>query len=628
MIYYYTAILGILSSIFLFTNKRYRWFYIIYKTIGRDIRAGLRFAILNFQLWRYEHGRQTVPKIFTNVASKHPDKVAFYFENEIWTFRDVEKFSNKIAHFFKSEGYKRGDTIALYLESRPEYVCIWLGLAKIGVVTALVNNNLVADPLLHSIKVSDAKAVILGAELTTAVKEVANKLPKTRYYRLSKDNSTPEYLDGFVDLRRELEGQPDTVPKTDLDKGKPKDKLVFIYTSGTTGLPKAAVITNMRYMFMSLGLHYMTMLSKDDILYDPLPLYHSAGGIVGIGQCLLRGISIVIRKKFSASNFWNDCIKYKCTAAQYIGEICRYILLAHSKDDKPIHHSVKKIIGNGLRPQIWNQFVSKFHIPEVYEFYGATEGNSNLINIDSKVGAVGFVPRYAGAIYPVTLIKCNEMTGVPIRGSDGFCKRCQPGEPGVFIGIVNPKKTVNDFSGYADKKATEKKLIDNVFRKGDLYFNSGDILVQDELGYYYFKDRTGDTFRWKGENVATSEIEAVISNVTNLNDAVVYGVEIPGTEGRAGMVALVDNTKTLDLDKLCKGLKDNLPSYAVPLFVRVMDSVPMTGTFKLKKTDLQQEGFDIEKVKDRLFLYDAKNVTYVELTHNKYNDIMTGKIRL
>ncbi|EFA06666.2 long-chain fatty acid transport protein 4 [Tribolium castaneum] len=621
----FTAVFVILLSIFLLTNRRYRWFYIIYKTLGRDVRAGIRFTILNFQLWRYEKTNQTVAKIFTKLVAKHPQKVAFYFESEIWTFEDVDKYSNKIAHYFKNEGFKRGDAVALVLESRPEYVTLWLGLAKIGVVTALINSNLVADPLAHSIQVADAKAVVYGSDFAKGINDISGKIPKVKLYQFGKSD---QLLPNSVDLIKELEKEQDGPLTSDIKSGKPRDKLLFIFTSGTTGLPKAAVITNLRFFFMALGIRYMAVITEDDIIYDPLPLYHSAGAIVGVGQCILKGTTVVIRKKFSASYFWVDCIKYRCTVAQYIGEICRYLLAAHASDDRSIPHQVTKMLGNGLRPQIWNKFVTRFGVKEVYEFYGATEGNSNLINIDSKVGAVGFVPRYASIFYPVTLIKCDEETGAPIRNSDGFCQRCDPGEPGVCIGIVNPKKTVNDFAGYADKKATEKKLIENVFKKGDRYFNSGDILIQDEFGYYFFKDRTGDTFRWKGENVATSEIEAVISNIVDLSDAIVYGVEIPGTEGRAGMVAIVDRNNTLNMKQFCLGLKNNLPSYAVPIFVRVMTTVPMTGTYKLKKTELQKEGFNLEKIQDKLFLYDAKNVDYIELTKEKYHDIMTGKVRL
>ncbi|EFN85193.1 Long-chain fatty acid transport protein 1 [Harpegnathos saltator] len=271
------------------------------------------------------------------------------------------------------------------------------------------------------------------------------------------------------------------------------------------------------------------------------------------------------------------------------------------------------MFGNGLRPQIWETFVKRFGVKQIGEFYGATEGNSNLVlsfshgrlmeefvqlavNIDNTVGAVGFVPRYASVLYPVGLLRIDDETGEPLRGSDGFCIPCKPGEPGVFVGKINPKKAINDFSGYADKKASEQKIIHNVFKKGDRVFNSGDILIMDEYGYFYFKDRTGDTFRqWRGENVATSEVEAIVSNVIGLKDAAVYGVEVPGNEGKAGMAAIYDPNNSLDLKELVEGLKKSLPTYARPLFIRVLSELSMTGTFKLKKRDLQQDAFDIKK---------------------------------
>lgn len=265
---------------------------------------------------------------------------------------------------------------------------------------------------------------------------------------------------------------------------------------------------------MAQGVHNMCALRSDDILYDSLPLYHSAGGILGVGQCLLKGVTVALRKKFSASNYWKDCIKYNCTVSptsytppnpylnnnsflqcsQYIGEICRYLLATPPKPEDRAH-KVRTIYGNGLRPQIWSTFVHRFGIKNVCEFYGATEGNSNLVNIDSKVGAVGFVPSYARKLYPVSLVKCDQITGEIIRNKSGLCIRCKPYEPGVFVGKINPKKAVNSFSGYADKKESEKKILKDVFKIGDMYFNSGDILINDEFGYYYFKDRTGDTFR-------------------------------------------------------------------------------------------------------------------------------------
>ncbi|XP_011704399.1 PREDICTED: long-chain fatty acid transport protein 4-like, partial [Wasmannia auropunctata] len=310
---------------------------------------------------------------------------------------------------------------------------------------------------------------------------------------------------------------------------------------------------------------------------------------------------------------------------QYIGEICRFLLtVPPSEYDRK--HKVRLVFGNGLRPQIWEPFLKRFGVKQIGEFYGSTEGNSNLVNIDNKVGAIGFIPRYASFLYPVALLKIDEETGELLRGPDGFCIPCKPGEAGVFVGKINPKKAINDFSGYADKKASEQKIIHDVFKKGDRVFNSGDILVMDDLGYFYFKDRTGDTFRWRGENVSTSEVEAVISNVISLKDATVFGVEIPGNEGKAGMVAIYDPENSMDLKELVGKLKKVLPDYAMPRFIRILSELSMTGTFKLKKKELQQEAFDIKKVKDPIYF--LNNDTYVRMTDEHYNNIVQEKIRL
>ncbi|KAJ8925470.1 hypothetical protein NQ315_009304 [Exocentrus adspersus] len=616
---YWILLIVFLLTWFLFTGKRDKWLYILYRTLPRDLIGGYRFLKLNSLLHRWDRDQETIPKLFTKLVTKHPQKIAFYYEDQSWTFQQLEDFSNKIAHYFKEQGYKSGETVTLLLENRPEYVGIWLGLSKIGVVTALINTNLVSDPLLHSIMVANSDAIIYGEAYAKAICDIKEKLLTVKLYEFNTSENTPS-SSGSINLNRAIETEPTTSPQEDIALTTRKGKVVYIYTSGTTGLPKAAVISHSRYMFTVAGAYIMTNLNENDIYYNPLPLYHSAGGMVGVGQTILFGVTVVIRKKFSASSFWSDCKKYKCTVANYIGEICRYILAAHKPGTK-VDHPVKKVIGNGLRPQIWKQFVSEFQIDHVYEFYGSTEGNTNLMNIDGTLGAVGFVPRYASALYPVTLIRCDEDTNEPIRNENGFCIRCQPGEGGLLVGKINPKRTVSEFSGYADKKATSQKVIRNVFKKGDAYFNSGDLLVQDELGYYYFKDRTGDTFRWKGENVATNEVEAVLTKVIGLKDTVVYGVEIPGSEGRAGMAAVIDKDKTLNVDELAKGLKSQLPGYAIPLFLRIMDSFPVTGTFKVKKIELQKDGYDVHKITDPLYIYDAKNVTYVPLAP-VYDDVI------
>ncbi|KAF2888102.1 hypothetical protein ILUMI_18071 [Ignelater luminosus] len=367
-------------------------------------------------------------------------------------------------------------------------------------------------------------------------------------------------------------------------------------------------------------------VTSKDILYCPLPLYHGAGGVLGVGETLLMGVTLVMKKKFSASNYFKDCAKFKCTYAQYVGEMCRYILVSPNAN-ADVKHNLKGIIGNGLKPQVWKQFVEKFNIKQVYEIYGATEGISNMVNVGNVVGCIGAVPRYIRWGYPVTLVKCDA-AGDPIIDSNGHCIECEVNEPGLLIGKINPEKALFNFKGYSDEKASEKKILKNVFVNGDCYFNSGDILVSDEFGNFFFKDRTGDTFRWKGENVSTTEVEAVISNIAQLNDAAVFGVEIPDTEGKAGMVAIVDTNKTLDMEVLCKSLKENLPAYAIPIFVRVMESIELTGTYKLKKVSLQAEGYNINKIKDKVYFYNSKQKQYEVLTSEKYEQIMSGKTNL
>lgn len=440
------------------------------------------------------------------------------------SFGQALEVSQKVAAYFQERGLKRGDCVALLMETRVEYVCIWLGLSQLGVITALINSHLRGDSLLHCIRVAKACALIVGSELT----DVLQSLPALEQpiYQFSDAEQQIELLPGATDLSSALAEQKPLPLARDTGLSA-RDKLLYVYTSGTTGLPKAAVITNLRFLFMSAGTFYMLRLSSDDIVYNSLPLYHTAGGIVGVGNALLNGSTVVLRKKFSASNFWSDCSRHKCTVAQYIGELCRYLLATPYKNSRPEQqHQLRLMYGNGLRPQIWTQFVSRFGIPQIGEIYGATEGNSNLINITSRIGAIGFVPIFGINVYPVQVLRCDELTGEPLRNAKGHCMRCAPGEPGLLVGQVDARRAVSAFHGYADKSASEQKLLRNVFRKGDCYFNSGDMVVSDILGYFYFKDRTGDTFRWRGENVATQEVEAIITNCIGLSDCVVYGVQV------------------------------------------------------------------------------------------------------
>ncbi|CAK9830306.1 Long-chain fatty acid transport protein 4 [Anthophora retusa] len=619
------AVLSVFISAYLFTGNRRRIIYLLYKTLPRDVLGAYRFVRVNALLWWWEWRKYTVAKIFARQVAAHPEKIAFIFEDKEWTYRELEEYSNRLGRYFRGKPLYRGDSVGLIMESRPEYVGTWLGLSKVGLVGALLNTNLRKDVLVHNIKAANCKAVIFGSDFRDVIKEIRDEIPNVTLYQWSEVSETP-CLEGAIDLRTEISRVDSSALLEDVAAGTPRDKLIYIYTSGTTGMPKAAVITNLRYMLMSCGVNSMLNLRPTDRIYNSLPLYHTAGGLIGVGQALLRGITVVLRRRFSASKFWLDCVHYECTVAQYIGEICRYLLTAPPASCDTTH-KVWLMFGNGLRPQIWKPFVERFGVKQIGEFYGATEGNSNLVNIDNRIGAVGFVPLCAGSLYPVALLRVDEETGEPMRGPDGLCIRCKPGEPGIFVGKINPKKVLNDFSGYADRKASEQKILRDVFKKGDRVFNSGDILVMDEFGYFYFRDRTGDTFRWHGENVATSEVEAVISNVIGLKDAAVYGVQVPGTEGKAGMAAIYDPENSLNIKEMAEGLKKSLPSYARPLFVRVLSELPLTGTFKLKKKDLQMDGFDIKKITDPIYFLESSGV-YVKLTEQIYNNIHEGKVRL
>ncbi|CAG5097119.1 Similar to SLC27A4: Long-chain fatty acid transport protein 4 (Macaca fascicularis) [Cotesia congregata] len=572
------------------SGGRLRWFYIAFKTAPRDLIALSRFIRLMWAIKCHEKKNRSVADVFQQFVAKHPNKSCFVFEDREWTFQEIEDLSNKVAYVFKSHGYRKGDVVALLMENRPEYVAIWLGLSKLGVTIPLINTNLRKTSLLHCINVARCQALIFSDELSESVSEIASSLDaKIALYKFDGKPNTNSSGLKEKDLSVLLDDASSS-PLVLQEKGTYNDKLMYIYTSGTTGLPKAAVITNYKFMFIAGAMYYLGKFKTSDRFYTPLPLYHTAGGIV----------------------------------AQYIGEMCRYILASPPKpEDK--QHKVRAIFGNGLRPQIWSEFIERFNIKQVAEFYGATESNANITNVDNKVGAIGFVSRIIPAVYPISIIKVNA-DGDPIRNEKGLCQECKPNEPGVFIGKIIPNNPHRAFLGYVDEKASERKVIHNVFKKGDSAFHSGDIVVADEFGYLYFKDRTGDTFRWKGENVSTSEVEAILSNLTNYRDCVVYGVEVTGSEGRAGMAAIHDENETLDLNEFVKNVKENLPSYGRPLFIRILTKIDLTGTFKLKKKDLQEEGYNPRKVNDKLYYLDPKS-GYQLITPEVYDQILQGKIR-
>uniref|UniRef100_A0A8B9QXW4 long-chain-fatty-acid--CoA ligase n=1 Tax=Anas platyrhynchos TaxID=8839 RepID=A0A8B9QXW4_ANAPL len=562
--------------------------------------TGLVLLRVKWQVWRHQ------------TASKYPEKTALIFQGtgESWTFRQLDEYSNQVANFFYGQGFRSGDVVALFMESRNQYVGLWLGLAKIGVETALVNSNLRMEALLHCITISSSKAVIFGVEMMEAMQEVQASLEKSIHLYWSGEGSPEAALSGAKHLDPLLQMAQRHQP-TPPDKGF-LDKLFYIYTSGTTGLPKAAIVVNCRYFRM-----------PDDVMYDCLPLYHAAGNIVGIGQCLLQGMTIVIRKKFSASHFWEDCVKYNCTIVQYIGEICRY-LLNQPYQEVERQHRVRMALGNGLRASIWQEFMARFGIAQVAEFYGATECNCSLGNFDNNVGSCGFNSRILPGVYPIGLVKVDEDTMELIRGPDGVCIRCQPGEPGQLVGRIVKSNPLQHFDGYLNQSATNKKIARDVFTKGDAAYLTGDVLVMDKYGYMYFRDRTGDTFRWKGENVSTTEVEGTLSRILNLTDCCCLW----GIEGKAGMAAIADPDNSCDLETFASELKKALPLYARPVFLRILHEVSKTSTYKFQKMELRKQGFDPSLVKDKLYFLDCRQGRYLPLDQEAFSRIQSGQQKL
>ncbi|KFV64074.1 Long-chain fatty acid transport protein 4, partial [Dryobates pubescens] len=573
------------------------FFLIFIKTIRRDVTTGLVLLKVKWQVWRHVREKNTIAKIFQKTASKYPDKTALIFQGtgESWTFRQLDEYSNQVANFFFSQGFRSGDVVALFMESRNQYVGLWLGLAKIGVETALVNSHLRMEALLHCITISSSKAVVFGVEMMEAMQEVQPSLEKSLRLFWSGEESPKSTLPGAEHLDPLLQMAQRHQPSPP-DKGF-LDKLFYIYTSGTTGLPKAAIVVNCRYFRMASLVFYGFGMRPSDVLYDCLPLYHAAGNIVGVGQCLLRGMTVVIRKKFSASHFWEDCVKYNCTIVQYIGEICRYLL------DQPRQGAVA-------------------------EFYGATECNCSLGNFDNNVGSCGFNSRILPGVYPIGLVKVDEDTMELIRGPDGLCISCKPGEPGQLVGRIVKSNPLQHFDGYLNQSATKKKIARDVFTKGDTAYLTGDVLVMDKYGYMYFRDRTGDTFRWKGENVSTTEVEGTLSRILNLTDVVVYGVEIPGIEGKAGMAAIADPENSCDLGSFASELRKALPLYARPVFLRFTQEVSKTSTYKFQKVELRKQGFDPALVKDRLYFLDSRQGHYLPLDQAAFDRIQSGQQKL
>ncbi|KAE8617916.1 hypothetical protein XENTR_v10009224 [Xenopus tropicalis] len=599
----------------------------IFPYIFQDIAwfiTALRFGIRS-RRYVNKTPAHSVVDLFLEKVERHPDKPFVLFKEEVYTYSHMDKLSNQAARALrKFAGIKSGDCVAIFMANAPAYIWIWLGVAKLGSSIACLNNNIRSQSFLHCFRSSGAKVLLAEPELKDAIQEVMPELRKdhVRVFFLT-DAVISEGTESFLDKVKAASDEP--VPKSLRSYVSGKSLAMYIYTSGTTGLPKAALVNHYRLM-MACGLFEICNVKARDVVYCPLPLYHSSAMMIGVHGCISRGATLVLRPKFSASQFWDDCRKYNVTIVQYIGEVLRYLCNVPKSDDDA-SHNVRMAIGNGLRTDVWSEFLRRFGEIQIYEFYASTEGNIAFVNYTNTVGSVGRVSSFYKKLHSFEFIKYDIEKDEPVRDAKGCCIKARKGQPGLLVCKISSS---SPFDGYAgDQHNTEKKIMRDVFRKGDAYFNSGDLLTVDQQNFVYFHDRVGDTFRWKGENVATTEVADILGIVNFIQEVNVYGAQVPNHEGRIGMAALIlYDEEVFDGRKLYAHVRDFLPNYARPRFIRIQNSMDITGTFKQRKVGLAKEGFDPAIISDPLYFLDEREKKYVPMTQTIYEDIKMKKIKL
>ncbi len=553
----------------------------------------------------------------------HPDCSAVMDETRHLTYRQFNGWANQMAWSLKADGVHKGSVVAVMLENRLEQLALLAALAKLGAVAALINTTQRGAPLRHSLNLVTPSFFVVGEELIEAFSEVRKEVPHGEqccYWladgdTLANPGKAPR---GWHNLALQLLGHcEDNLP--DSQRVKLKDPCFYIYTSGTTGLPKAAIISHSKWIksYGGFGLAGLG-LKHTDVFYLTLPLYHSNAVLVSWSAVLAGGAALALRRKFSASAFWKDVAYYQATCFAYIGELCRY-LLNQPECTAERNNTLKYMVGNGLRPAIWKEFKARFGIERVFEFYGSSEGNIAFVNLFNFDNTVGYSP------VPFAVVRYDLENDEPVRNARGYMQKAALGEPGLLLSEIS---RLSPFEGYTESAKSEAAILRNVFKRGDAWFNTGDLMR--DLGYKHaqFVDRLGDTFRWKGENVSTNEVESLLSGFAAVEDAVVYGVEVPQTNGRCGMAGLrLREGSSLDGKLLAQFLDRAMPTYAAPVFIRLLSEMDLTGTFKYKKSDLKQQGYDPQKSTDSLLVRLPGNHAFEPLTEQIYAKIQQGGYR-
>jgi fatty-acyl-CoA synthase len=564
--------------------------------------------------------RRTLGAIIDEVSQKYPDRSALAGDVGALTYGELAALSRRYSRWAIERGLRSGDRVGLMMENCADYIAIWIGLSRIGVVVSLLNSRLVGASLVHCIEAAALQHVIVDAPNLDALALALGPAPAPHIYVHGAAHRDFERIDLAVDGF-----PPNPLGADEADWPLLSDAALLIFTSGTTGMPKAAFVSHYRIVMWSEWFAGIMDARAEDRLYNCLPLCHSVGGVVGVGSALVAGASVIVRRNFSATRFWADVIASRATIFLYIGELCRYLLTAEGEAEAPPHH-LRLSIGNGLRSDVWEAFAKTFAIPRIIEFYASTEGSFSLFNLEGKPGAIGRTPPFLAHRSPVALVKFDFAAEEPLRGSDGRCLRCAPHELGEALGKIEtqPSQLATRFEGYVSPQDTERKILHDVFVRGDAWLRTGDLMKMDGSGFFYFVDRIGDTFRWKGENVSTLQVAATLSAAPGVLGACVYAVEIPFADGRAGMAVLAVSS-SFDIATLRRHVHTHLPSFARPLFLRLSDRIHTTDTFKPKKLKYQREGYNPSLTSDRLFIDDVQQSAYRTVDEALYDEILSER---
>jgi len=549
---------------------------------------------------------------FQETTVKFEERPFMYFEGETWTYSQANKAANSFARYLAGKGIKHGDRVVMFMENRPYFAISLIALNKIGAIGVLINTSLTGDPLVHCINSSDSTKCIVGAERAKPLEDVLGQINISKQEDFLWVEDTPDYSlpEWAIDLKANLDFTDDeNLQETNAVVAK--DVACYIFTSGTTGVPKAAICPNQKLMAASINITMAGYrIDETDCMYNCLPLYHSTGLMLGLCAAIQAGASTFVKRKFSASSFWEDAQKYNTTAFVYIGELCRY-LANNDKSEAELNNPINVMVGNGLRPDVWDVFKERFSVDRIVEIYGASEGNALFMNLMNKDKTIGMTNA------AVALIEYDVAEDKILKSEDGFCIKIPNHEPGLLIVSISPNSV---FNGYTDAQSTEKKILRDVFEEGDAWFNTGDLIKTVDVGFalgkvhYQFVDRIGDTFRWRSENVSTNEVGEILNGYKDVFMSNVYGVLVPGCEGRAGMAAFsLDDAGSFNWQEFSHYVENNLPKYARPVFIRIIQEMDTTGTFKLKKNDLRDEAFDLEKVTDKVFCLKPNSSNYEAL---------------